>query len=215
MRLSKWGAFLAGVTIVVLGTAFTAQQEVDTLAGVNEAVTPAQPEVVTFSAITDAAAAKFFDATTSAPDTLEGNRLIIGFNTGTDPATWKFRDFRASSAAFSHTLAMDTISFKVEAPAGFYISRITYSQQGTGSIVRTGRVSGGATWVVGDVATDIGQFVLNPTLSSTADLTGLNMTVVPVSITASLFAFATPTSGSASLSLTGAEVLVEILPLTQ
>lgn len=215
MRVNKWAAFLAGATIIVSSTAFTAQQEAVPLTVINDAELAAPQDVVTFSGLSDAVPSKFFDATTSAPDLSDGNRLIIGLDTGLDQATWKLRDFRASTAAFSHVVAVDTISFKVEAPAGFYISKISYAQKGTGSVARTGKVAGGATWVVGDVAADLGQFGLNPILSSTMDLTGLNLTVVPVSITTSLFAFATPMLGAASLGLTSAEVRVELLPLTQ
>jgi len=74
-------------------------------------------------------------------------------------------------------------------------------------------VAGGAHWVVGDFASSLGTFTTTPGLSRTIDLTGRNLTTVPVSITASLFAFATPQLGAGSLALTGAEVQVHLLPL--
>ena len=97
-----------------------------------------------FVDITDAVAGRFFDAAATEADPADGNKLIIRFNTGRDPATWKANDFRASTAAFSHLSAMDTINFKIVPPAGHYVAKVTYTQQGTGSIVRTGKA---ARWV--------------------------------------------------------------------
>lgn len=177
-------------------------------------VSTAQGQTVSFSGINDAVPSKFFDAATSVPDPADGNRLIIGFNVGRDPATWRTNEFKASTASFSHTSAMDTISFVVEAPAGYYISKVIYAQRGFGSALGTGRASGGTQWVVGDAAQPVGMFSTSPTFTRIVDLTGLNLTVVPVSITNSLFAFATSSLGSATVAVTAADVRVEILPLT-
>jgi hypothetical protein len=179
------------------------------------AASTATGQVATFSNITDAVPTKFFDAETTAADPNDPNTLVIGFNSGTDPFTWKKNDFRASTAAFSHDRAMDTISFMATAPTGFYISKITYRQSGSGSVVRTGKASGGATWVVGGYALSLGMFSTDPSLTGTADLTGLNLTAVPVSITNGLFVFSTPSLGSATVALTAASVTVELLPLAR
>jgi hypothetical protein len=168
---------------------------------------------VTFSHIDDAVGAKFFNPATTVPDRLNPNRLIIGFHSGMDFTTWKATEFRASTAAFSYTAAMDTIRFRVKAPAGYYIAKMTYTQRGTGTAERTGKVSGGAEWVVGDFASHVGTFTTTPGMSRTIDLTGRNLTSVGVSVTASLYAFATPSLGSATLALTGADVHVQLLPL--
>jgi hypothetical protein len=198
MGFRNLAAHIAGVALIMLGAASTAQAQ-----------------AVTFSDINDAVPSRFFDAATSAPSALDPNTLNVGFNSGRDWTMWKDTDFRASTAAYSFTTAMDTISFRVQAPAGFYISRITYTQQGTGSAYRTGKAAGAANWVVADVAVDLGTFATNPARTGTIDLTGLNMTLVPVSITNSLFAYATPTSGSASVAITSAQVIVELSPLVQ
>ena len=50
--------------------------------------------------------------------------LLLGFDTGSDPTTLIERDFRASPLPFSHRAAMDTISFTVEAPAGYFIVHV-------------------------------------------------------------------------------------------
>jgi hypothetical protein len=170
-------------------------------------------QTVTFSGISDAVPGRFFDAATTVPDEDDPNTLIIGLNSGFDFRTWKYNDFRASTLAFSHASAMDTISFTVEAPEGYYIASITYTQRGSGYVIRTGKVAGMTNWVVGDYATDLGLFGTNPTLSGKMDLTGVRMARVAVSISNSLFGFSTPALGAANLAVTSANVRVELLPL--
>jgi hypothetical protein len=196
MQLAKWIARVTGITAIVLGGAASAHGQ-----------------TATFSRIRDAVPGRFFDAATTKPDATDPNILRIGLHSGLDFLTFKYVDFRASSASFSHTTAMDTISFRIEAPEGFYISRITYTQRGTGSVLRTGRAAGSTNWIVGRVAADLGVFGTNPSLTESLDLTGSNITRLPVSITSSLFAFSTPLLGAATVALTGAEVVVELLPL--
>jgi hypothetical protein len=196
MQLAKWIARATGVTALVLGGAVAAYGQ-----------------TVTFAEIRDAVPGRFYDATATAPDSDNGNMLRIGLNSGLDFRTFKYTDFRASSASFSHANAMDTISFRVRAPYGYYISKITYTQRGTGSVVRTGRAAGMTNWVVNDIAGDVGAFATSPGLSESIDLTGRNLTDVPVSISNSLFAFSTPLLGSATVAVTGAEVIVELQPL--
>jgi hypothetical protein len=64
-------------------------------------------------------------------------------STGFDAATWTVNEFTASTAAFHHAFAMDTISFLIVAPKNFYIARITYTQRGTRAVSRIGRAAGG------------------------------------------------------------------------
>jgi hypothetical protein len=193
MRLANGYGLMVGILAILAST-----------------VSPAHAQFVTFTQISDAVPGMFFDADASVPDPSNPNRLVIGFNSGRDPVSWRMRDFRASTAAFYQSTAVDTISVTVQAPAGFYISAITYTQSGTGSQVRTGKAAGGATWVVGGRALDLDTFGTNPNLSATVDLSDAKPTVVPVSITNALFAYATPTSGSASLAITGAELVVQL-----
>jgi hypothetical protein len=204
MQLRNWVACVAGATLMLLSAAAMAQ---------DVAPEPEPPQAaVTFSVINDGVPSRFFDAVTTAPDPSNLNRLIIGFNSGLDAKTWKGTDFRASTAAFSHRSAMDTISFRIQAPEGYYISSITYSQRGTGSVLRLAGASGSAHWVVGDIAAPLGDFSTTPTLTRTIDLTGSDLTFLPVSITTGLFVWAAPSLGSATLSVTEAEVVVEIQP---
>jgi hypothetical protein len=170
------------------------------------AASTAQAQVAKFKQITDAVPSKFFDAATSAPDPSNPNKLIIGFNSGFDPTTFVANDFRASSLPFSNRAAMDTISFTVKAPTGYYISKITYTQRGTGFTGRTSSSMGGATWVVAGHAASLGVFTSDPGLSGTADVAAMKLTSVPVSITVSLFA------STGSVAVTSADVRVQLVP---
>src|SRR5262249_24924374 len=110
-----------------------------------------------FLDITDAVPGKYFDAATTAPDPLNPNRLIFGFHTGLDLQMWISRTFTASTAAFYRASAMDTIRFLVAAPPGYYIAAISYTQRGIGTMARTSKATGGATWLVDDIAEDLGR----------------------------------------------------------
>lgn len=170
----------------------------------------AHAQAVTFTRIDDAVGSRFFDPATTRVDAVDRNKLNIGFNKGLDSATLKYRDFKASTAAFSYATAMDTISVRITAPAGYYIAKVTYTQRGSGTVLRTGRLLCGATLIVADIASSLGTFSTNPDLTETVDLTSRRLTVLPVSITNSLNAFATSTTGSATVTLTGAEIQVEL-----
>jgi hypothetical protein len=167
----------------------------------------AHAQVVTFTSIKDAVPTKFFNSATTKPDSTNRNRLLIGFNTGFNSTTFVANDFRASALAFSNRQATDTISFVVKAPAGFYITRITYTERGTGFTGRTAISMGAATWVVANNPGSLGVFTNNPNLSRIADLSAARMTSVPVSITVSLFA------STGSVAVTSADVLVALAPL--
>jgi hypothetical protein len=198
MQLRAWIVWIASVIVLTWSPAVMVQAQ-----------------TVAFSDITDAVPSRFFDAATTTPDPHNGNKLLIGFSTGFDATTWTVNEFTASTAAFHHAFAMDTISFLIAAPHDFYIAKITYTQRGTHAISRTGIAAGGVHWVVDGVPADLGLFHPAPPLSGTINLTGQNKTLVPVSITCGLFAFATPLLGPATIAMTSAEVLVELLPLRQ
>jgi hypothetical protein len=197
MRVRRWAACTAGIWMILLGAA-----------------TSAQGQVATFTQITDAVPARFFNPVTTAADPSYPNRLEIGFHSGIDWRIWKYMDFRASSASFSHTTAMDTLNVVITAPAGYYISSVTYNQQGSGFISRTGFAGGAGTLVVNGQGTSLGVFATNPTLSRTVNLMGRNLTTVSVSVSVNLSAFATVSLGSATLSLTDAEIVVGLSPLS-
>lgn len=191
MQFVKWITCLASITVIA------------------SAVTARGQAPVQFTGVDDAVEFRFFDVATSRP---LGNKLIIGMNGGRDPATWLANDFRASTSAFSRRWAMDTISFTVKAPSGYYVTKLTYNQTGTALVLGTGKASGQTTWLVGGFAYDVGSFSTNPTLSKSLDLTSLRWSSVPVSVTTTLSAYATTSLGSATLAITGAEVVAEVAP---
>jgi hypothetical protein len=172
-------------------------------------VSSAQAQIVAFSQLRDAAPGKFFDAATSEAFAANGNRLNIGFNTGSDPATFVSNAFRATTLAFGNRTASDTISFVVTAPANFYVASLTYTQQGTSSTGRTAIQSGNTQWTVAGIPTVLGGEYNNPNLTGTIDLNALQQGSVPVSITVSLFAGPT-----GDMEITSANVVAEIKPLS-
>ena len=86
MRTTTWAARAAGIALVLLAAASSAQAQ-----------------VAKFSKIRDAVPLKYFDAALTKPDPSNLNRLIIGFSTGVDPLTLGPNDFRAWFARRSGT----------------------------------------------------------------------------------------------------------------
>lgn len=128
----------------------------------------------------------------AAPDPLDPNRLIIGTAACT------------ASSPNGTRVIMDTFTFSVEAPAGFYISGITFTQDMRTSGSRGGRGFAARSWVVDDEALAGG---VSP------DLSLAGKTRLPVSITTFLAAFGIQVvSGSATAS--NPVVAVELLPLS-
>jgi len=195
-------AYAAGLAVLLLNGACTGR------AIATQVPSDGPAPTARFLGISDAVPSNFFDASTSAPDPLDPNSLVIGLATGSDPTTLIARDFRASALPFSHQSAMDTISFTIEAPACCYVSKVTYTQRGVGSTGRTSNSAGGATWVVAGIPGDLGVFSDDPSLSGAVDLSSLRLTSVPISITVGLFA------STGSVAVTGANVHVELLPLS-
>jgi len=187
MRSRRW----APIAAVVIAVLFTAASQ-------------AQAQAVTFIQIKDAVPGKFFDATKSRLDPANPNHLIIGFDSGFDPVTLVSNAFSVSPLAFSNRRAMDTLSFVLKAPAGFYIGTVTYTQHGAGSTGRTDVEWGGATWMVARDPHVLGTFSSNPNLTQTVDVSKFRLTSPPVVITLSLF------SQTGSLAITSADVLVTL-----
>lgn len=99
---------------------------------------------------------------------------------------------------------MDTFTFHVEAPEGYYISKITFTQTKRTSGSRGGSGFAFETWVVDDEAS---------VAPGALDLSLEGKTMLPVSITTFLAAFGIQVvSGSASVS--NPVVAVELLPLS-
>lgn len=182
LNLKTLTIFLAGLTLFALYS-----------------VTPASAQTVTFSNINDASPGRCYNSATTVPDPVNPNQLNIGIHTGIVPGT--FGTNAACHASDSGSaLTMDTISFIVTAPEFYYISKITFSQTITTSGSRGGQGFGSVSWVVGD---DPKRGI------GTVNLTGLNKTMVPVSITTAL-AGAGGNVRSGSATATNPRVLVEL-----
>ena len=179
------------------------------------------PPPVTFENIRDAVPGRFFSPSATVAD---ANTLHVGFESGADafkacaPSTPPL-----SAAPCSITrVAMDTLSFVVRAPEGYYISKISYNQKATGAISRLADSRGASSLVVAGVPIDLGgpfggaaQFPAGGGArlrSSEREFTDTQMTAVPISLTTGLFAYASDL-GSARVELESASVTVEILPI--
>jgi hypothetical protein len=175
--------------------------------------TPADAQTVTFAEIRDAVPLKFFnpDPDGTRVDPADPNTLIIGFESGRNPVDLLDSEFRASTSASGHRIAMDTLSFTVIAPAGYYVSSITYQQVGSGSLSRVADARGGTNWIVAGRPAALGTFRTNPALTQTLSLSDPALTIVPISITTALAAFANP--GDATVEITGASVTVSVAPI--
>lgn len=150
----------------------------------------AQAQTATFSRFKSLGGC--YSPSTTAPDPLDPNRLLIGTTACT-----------ASSPNGTRAI-MDTFTFHVEAPVGYYISRITFTQNMRTSGSRGGMGFAARSWVVDDEALAAGE---------SPDLTLVGKTRLPVSITTFLSAFGIQVvSGSASAS--NPVVAVELSPLS-
>ncbi len=115
----------------------------------------ANAQQVAFTNISDALASRCYDSSLTAPDPINPNQLKIGINMDVGPVDsglggvvyWS-RGCVASTAAFTPRSTMYTISFVIEAPEHYYISKITFTQTGSAVGSRGGQAFIGATWVV-------------------------------------------------------------------
>lgn len=147
--------------------------------------TATQAQTATFSGFRSLGGC--YSPATTAPDPLDPNRLLIG----------------TTSCTTSGGSKMDTFTFQVEAPEGFYISRITFTQTMRTSGSRGGMGFASKSWVVDNAAL----------ANMSPDLSLAGKTRLPVSITTFLAAFSIQVvSGSASAS--NPVVSVELLPLS-
>ncbi|NOT54592.1 MAG: hypothetical protein HOP18_08310 [Deltaproteobacteria bacterium] len=151
--------------------------------------TTAHAQTATFSRFTSIG--RCYSPATTAPDPIDPNRLNIGMTSCT------------ASAPNGSAMLMDTFSFHVEAPEGYFISKITFTQAMQTSGSRGGMGFAATNWVVDDDA--LGG-------RGSLDLSLERNTFLPVSLTTFLAAFGIQVvSGSASAS--NAVVVVELSPL--
>ena len=141
----------------------------------------AQAATVTFSNILDGNGIPLlFDPSTTIPDPSDGNTLIIGL-----------LDFTANGETIS---AVDTLSLMISAPAGYFITSLSYTEEGIGNAV-TGIAVATGSIVVNNFPVNFPTQVFSPGASggwsispTLPDSIFNNETSVMVSITNSLFA---------------------------
>ena len=180
--------------------------------------TPQLPsESVTFTSLRDAVPGKYFNAAASRVDPADPNRLIIAFNTGTDSVSRTTNAFSASTLGTTlfgpgTPVAMDTLRVVVQVPStcACHIGRITYTQNGSGSVARNATAMGASNWSVADVPAPLGTFRADPSLTGTVDVSALGLREVPVAITTTLMAWAS-SLGSAEVSVTSADLVVTVV----
>lgn len=181
---------------------------------------PASAQDATFTDIRDAVPLQYFSTADTAIGPSQAGQpttLVIGLETGAN-------SFRASAEVNNLTgtrLAADTLTFIVNAPPGYYVSSISCRLSGTGAVSTPGDARAAANWVVNGQPADFGsiggaQFPPGSaawSLSQTTAFSTSQPTVVPVSLTAQLFAFAAPTGASAEVELTSATIIVNVAPV--
>lgn len=155
-------------------------------------------QTATFSGFDDAVAGRCYDPATTAPDAIDGNRLRIGMTSCT------------ASAPNGSIMSGDTLRLDVDAPPGYFITKLTFTQSGSSSGSRGGAGFRSAIWVVDSKPHTV------PTTGTgwigTVDVSLLRKTRIPVSITTHLAAFGIQVvSGSASAS--NPQLVVELAPI--
>jgi hypothetical protein len=185
------------------------------------------PPPVAFESIRDAVPGRFFSPVNTGATAESPNTLQIGFESGANAfKACAPSELPLSPLPCSNTrVAMDTLSFVVRAPAGYYVSSLTVDHAGTGAISRLADARGASAFVVAGEPVALGgpfggaaQFTAGGAAwsrSRTIEFTDSQMTVVPVSLTTGLFAYAGADAGSARVELVSATVAVTIAPLEE
>lgn len=185
-------------TVTISSTTTTSTESTSTTSTSVPACPPsAGAPAVTFSELNDAVAGRFFDAAASVVDGADPNVLVLGLDSGLDPDTLKFRDFKASLLPFSYPAAADTFSLVIHAPCGYAVARVTYDEIVVLEESRTGRAFATTQLVVNERATE----------AKTVDLSGQGATEVRMSIFTSLVA------ANANAEVSSGRVVVELAPL--
>lgn len=156
-------------------------------------------QVANFIDINDAVPDECYSALDSVPNVANPNQLQIGVQNGSCDA---------ASGTVAPRQVMDTISFFIEAPPGWMISTVHFSQEGSTSSSGTGQTFAGVTWVVDDIPESIPMTTSG--WSATVNLSGENLNLVPISITTFLGAAKSGTRGSAQATATNPVVTVTL-----
>jgi hypothetical protein len=162
-------------------------------------ITGAQAAVVSYSGWADGdGLSNYFDAVATGASAV-GNTFDIVLN-----------GFTADGGVSPYS-ALDTLVFTVEAPAGYWITKVSYSESGSGDAQGGVAVASGSLTAGGIPKNLITQLVTPNSGGSWGASTWVsipNATKIDVSIVNSLFAY-----GDASITKEAASVTVEIAPV--
>jgi hypothetical protein len=165
----------------------------------------------TFAAVNDTVVGFYLNSATTAPDPASPNTLVFGLHSGF--SGFASTEFRASATSGATGFAMDTITFQITAPAGYYIERVTYNQTVSASTSGAGSSTNARTDLsVGGIAVTATQGSGLPTSSKIVDLAALRLSRTQMTVVPTLTARA-GLRGSAGISLTYAAVSVTLAPL--
>lgn len=161
----------------------------------------ASAATVTYSSILDANSSPlYFDVGTTVPDGGDGNILHIGLSA-----------FTADSGTVFTLSATDTLFFNVAAPLGYKITKLTYTETGSGLVTGVGAAVATGSVVANGDPNGLGLHIFlsgddgSWSLSTFYDYSASVVTSVDMSIFNSLFAIAAPgdlasvTKGSATM----------------
>ena len=164
----------------------------------------ANADVVTFSNIIDGNNSPLlFDVGTTVPVVGDENTLQIGLN-----------NFTANGSSTITTSAVDTLSMTIDAPAGFYITAIDYSEAGSG-MTTNGVASASGSIVADGMPTNFLTQIFTPNTSGSWAISPSQTVIdnkfsINVTITNSLFAFNFSPSDVAIINKDAAELKVTI-----
>jgi len=165
----------------------------------------ANAATVTFSNFADGNnASSFFDIGTT---TVSGNDISIGIN-----------NFKADGTSQLTLSALDTFSFLITAPTGFKITKVSYTESGTGATTNGVALATGSITADGTPKNFLTQLFLPNTSLSNWSISGsvdiANKDSVAVSIVNSLFATTFGGIGDiANVAKTAASISVEVAPI--
>jgi len=113
--------------------------------------TVAKAQSVYFQNISDVVVGRNYDSASTIVDPANANKLLIGINSGYDTRSWANLAFLASTGGFALTSTSDSFLVDIQAPAGYGISKIIYSQNIQTYKSRVASFSSNASWTVDGV----------------------------------------------------------------
>ncbi|MCP4288830.1 MAG: VPLPA-CTERM sorting domain-containing protein [Gammaproteobacteria bacterium] len=170
-------------------------------------VSQAAMDEVTFSDIVDGdGLSSLFDVDATAVDLSDGNKLIIGLN-----------NFSANGDSILTYSAVDTLTMTIDAPSGYFITSVSYTEGGDGQ-TENGVATATGALVADSTPINFLTQIFAPNADSGWTITPAtilidNKTSIVVSITNSLFAFAFAPGEIAQITKTSATLTIGVEPV--